>query len=61
SRGAWKQACPVLRGPGHGNMTRLPDQWRANNLWSGSYFAGTVGGAPLSVVKQYTEQQNRPV
>ncbi|GHI53712.1 hypothetical protein Srubr_35580 [Streptomyces rubradiris] len=28
SRGAWKQACPVLRGPGHGNMTRLPDQWR---------------------------------
>ncbi|MFD7428297.1 hypothetical protein ACFV6Z_14750, partial [Streptomyces sp. NPDC059818] len=29
SRGAWKQACPVLRGPGHGNMTRLPDQFRA--------------------------------
>ncbi|WP_328513376.1 hypothetical protein OHB25_07560 [Streptomyces mirabilis] len=26
-----------------------------------SYFAGTVGGAPLSVVKQYIEQQNRPV
>ncbi len=21
--------------------------WRANELWSGSYFAGTVGGAPL--------------
>ncbi len=21
--------------------------WRANKLWSGSYFAGTVGGAPL--------------
>ncbi|WP_406326633.1 IS200/IS605 family transposase [Streptomyces sp. NBC_00203] len=35
--------------------------WRANKLWSGSYFAGTVGGAPLSVVKQYVEQQNRPV
>ncbi|WP_330309557.1 MULTISPECIES: IS200/IS605 family transposase [unclassified Streptomyces] len=33
--------------------------WRANKLWSGSYFAGTVGGAPLSVVKQYIEQQNR--
>ena len=27
---------------------------------SGSYFAGSVGGAPLSVVKQYIEQQNRP-
>ncbi|WP_330309948.1 MULTISPECIES: IS200/IS605 family transposase [unclassified Streptomyces] len=35
--------------------------WRANKLWSGSYFAGTVGGVPLSVVKQYIEQQNRPV
>ena len=35
--------------------------WRANKLWSGSYFAGTVGGAPLTVVKQYIERQNRPV
>lgn len=35
--------------------------YRANKLWSGSYFAGSVGGAPLSVVKQYIEQQNRPV
>ncbi|GGY86235.1 hypothetical protein GCM10010365_00080 [Streptomyces poonensis] len=35
--------------------------WRANKLWFGSYFAGTVGGAPLSVVEQYIEQQNRPV
>ncbi|MFJ5780241.1 transposase, partial [Streptomyces sp. NPDC093094] len=29
--------------------------------WSGSYFAGSVGGAPLSIVKQYIEQQNRPL
>ncbi|MET9880469.1 hypothetical protein ABZZ36_38570, partial [Actinacidiphila glaucinigra] len=29
SRDAWKQARPVLRGPGHGNVTRLPDQHRA--------------------------------
>lgn len=35
--------------------------YRANKLWSGSYFAGSAGGAPLSVVKQYIEQQNRPV
>ncbi|WP_267900763.1 IS200/IS605 family transposase [Micromonospora musae] len=34
--------------------------YRANKLWSGSYFAGSVDGAPLSVVKQYIEQQNRP-
>ena len=35
--------------------------YRANKLWSSSYFAGSVGGTPLSVVKQYIEQQNRPV
>ena len=35
--------------------------YRANKLWSGSYFAGSVGGAPMSVVRQYIEQQNRPV
>jgi len=35
--------------------------YRANRLWSGSYFAGSVGGAPLSVLKQYIEQQDRPV
>ncbi|MFD9124986.1 IS200/IS605 family transposase [Kitasatospora sp. NPDC059571] len=34
--------------------------WRAQKLWSGSYFAGSVGGAPLSVLRQYIEQQNRP-
>jgi REP element-mobilizing transposase RayT len=27
--------------------------WRANKLWSASYFAGSVGGAPLSVLRQY--------
>ncbi|MER7988485.1 IS200/IS605 family transposase [Streptomyces noursei] len=35
--------------------------WRANKLWSGSYFAGSVGGAPLSIVRQYIEQQNHPL
>ncbi|HSA49280.1 MAG TPA: IS200/IS605 family transposase [Yinghuangia sp.] len=35
--------------------------WRAQRLWAGSYFAGSVGGAPLSVVRQYIEQQTRPV
>ena len=35
--------------------------YRANKLWSGSYFAGSAGGAPLSTVAQYIEQQNHPV
>ncbi|MET8053574.1 IS200/IS605 family transposase [Streptosporangium sp. NPDC005286] len=30
-------------------------------LWSGSYFAGSVGGAPLTVLEQYIEQQQRPL
>lgn len=28
-------------------------------LWTPSYFAGSVGGAPLSVLKQYIEDQGR--
>jgi putative transposase len=35
--------------------------YRASTLWSGSYFASSVGGAPLSVVRQYIEHQNHPV
>ena len=35
--------------------------YRANKLWSGSYFAGSVGGAPIEILRQYIEQQNRPV
>lgn len=35
--------------------------WRSKRLWSGSYFAGSAGGAPLSIVRQYIEQQNRPL
>jgi len=31
-----------------------------NALWSPSYFAGSVGGTPLSVLKQYIEQQKTP-
>ncbi len=30
------------------------------NLWSPSYFAGACGGAPLTVIKQYIEQQTSP-
>lgn len=31
-----------------------------DSLWSGSYFAGSCGGAPLEVIKQYIEQQEAP-
>jgi len=29
-------------------------------LWSPSYFAGSCGGAPLEVIKQYIEKQQSP-
>ncbi|MGF7133217.1 putative transposase [Paraburkholderia sp. EB58] len=29
-------------------------------LWSPSYFAGSCGGAPIAVVRQYIEQQKTP-
>ncbi len=29
-------------------------------LWSPSYFAGTCGGAPITVIRQYIEQQATP-
>jgi len=30
------------------------------NLWSPSYFAGSCGGAPISIIRQYIEGQNPP-
>jgi len=33
--------------------------WRGA-LWSPSYFAASCGGAPISVVRQYIEQQATP-
>jgi len=30
------------------------------HLWAPSYFAGSCGGAPLQVVKDYIEHQKRP-
>lgn len=29
-------------------------------LWSPSYFAGSCGGAPIAVIRQYIEQQRTP-
>jgi putative transposase len=30
------------------------------HLWSPSYFAASCGGAPLSILEQYVEQQRKP-
>lgn len=32
-----------------------------SQLWSPSYFAGSCGGASLTAIKQYIEQQQRPI
>ena len=32
----------------------------AGALWSPSYFAGSCGGAPIVVIRQYIEQQQTP-
>jgi putative transposase len=40
----------------------LPDlhrhYYRTNKLWTGSYFAGSVRGAPISTVKQYIRSRS---
>ena len=43
----------VLRGTYKSLKTRLP------TLWTNSYFVTTVGGAPLSVIRQYVENQKK--
>ncbi|MET7845520.1 transposase [Streptomyces sp. NPDC005356] len=34
---------------------------RGGHFWSGSYFAGSCHGAPLTVERQYIDNQKRPV
>jgi putative transposase len=42
----------------------FPDHIRrylwGDHFWSPSYFAGSCGGAPLAVIKEYIENQKRP-
>jgi putative transposase len=41
--------------------TRRVNRARMNwHFWSPSYFAASCGGAPLSIIRQYIEQQRRP-
>lgn len=39
----------------------LEKQYWKGGLWSPSYFAGSCGGAPIDIIKQYIEQQQTPL
>lgn len=39
----------------------LKKRYWKNVLWSPSYFASSCGGAPISIIKQYIEQQETPI
>ena len=41
------------------DFPELQDKYWKQSLWSRSYFAGSVGGAPLSILKTYIEQQRQ--
>ena len=41
-------------------QTHLTRYLCGDHLWSPSYFAGSCAGAPLTVVKEYIEHQQRP-
>lgn len=43
-----------------GNYPQLKRKLWGGSLWSPSYFAGSCGGAPISILKQYIENQRTP-
>lgn len=47
----------MIRGKGY---TRIQQALWGGSLWSPSYFAGSCGGASISVIRQYIEQQQTP-
>jgi len=42
------------------NYPNIRKKLWSNALWSPSYFAGSCGGAPISVIRKYIEQQQTP-
>ena len=42
------------------NYPSITNQLWDGALWSPSYFAGSCGGAPISIIRQYIEQQQTP-
>jgi len=47
----------LLRNKGYPSIQQA--LW-GKNLWSPSYFAGSCGGAPISIIRQYIESQQSP-
>jgi putative transposase len=41
------------------NYPAIRSKLWGNALWSPSYFAGSCGGAPISIIRQYIEQQQK--
>lgn len=42
------------------NFPELEKYYWGNALWSPSYFAGSCGGAPLEIIKEYIRSQETP-
>ena len=42
------------------NYPSIQQKLWGNALWSPSYFAGSCGGAPITIIRQYIEQQQTP-
>lgn len=42
------------------NYPQIRRKLWGGHLWSPSYFAGSCGGAPLSIIRQYVENQRTP-
>ena len=42
------------------NYPSIREKLWGGALWSPSYFAGSCGGVPISIIRQYIEQQNTP-
>lgn len=43
-----------------GNYPTIQKALWGNALWSPSYFAASCGGAPLSIIQEYIQQQTTP-
>ncbi len=42
------------------NYPSIQNALWGKSLWSPSYFAGSCGGAPISIIRQYIESQKTP-
>jgi putative transposase len=42
------------------NYPSIKKKLWGGTLWSPSYFAGSCGGAPIEIIRQYIEQQQTP-